>query len=134
MIHSDVNDSSTVVSDITSMTLADSAIEREKEDSAIYVYDVNEDIEGLVNLYLPPGKKTDHMGIKMHLFGRIELVSFTDHLLLLLLLLILLKIIQTPFIHHFPLSSFTLPLFFFSVWAKRHMQWRMEDQRMISCV
>ncbi len=56
------------------MTLADTAMEREKEDSVVYVYDVNEDIEGVVNLYLPPGKKTDHMGIKMHLFGRIELV------------------------------------------------------------
>ena len=73
--NSDMNDSSTVLSDITSHTLGGVDVERSDENSVLYVYDASEDVEGFVNLYLPPGKKADHLGIKVELIGQIEMVS-----------------------------------------------------------
>lgn len=39
----------------------------------IYAYEASQDIEGHVVLTLPPGKKADHMGIKLHFIGRIDM-------------------------------------------------------------
>jgi vacuolar protein sorting-associated protein 26 len=73
--NADINDSSTVVSDITSLTLGGVDLERNDENSALYVYHASEDVEGVVNIYLPPGKKSDHLGIKVQFIGRIEMTQ-----------------------------------------------------------
>jgi|EP00550_Attheya_septentrionalis_P005213 vacuolar protein sorting-associated protein 26 len=39
----------------------------------IYAYEANEDIVGTVTLSLPPGKRSDHLGIKIQFIGRIDM-------------------------------------------------------------
>jgi len=39
----------------------------------VYAYDAAEDVAGKVTLYLPQGKKADHLGIKVQFFGRIDM-------------------------------------------------------------
>ena len=39
----------------------------------IYAYEASQDIEGHVIVTLPPGKKTDHLGIKLQFIGRIDM-------------------------------------------------------------
>jgi hypothetical protein len=38
-------------------------------------YEASQDIKGKVLLTLPPGKKADHLGIKIQFIGRIDMVS-----------------------------------------------------------
>ena len=38
-----------------------------------YAYEASEDVEGKVILFLPQGKKSDHLGIKVQFFGRIDM-------------------------------------------------------------
>mmetsp|Transcript_12657 Transcript_12657/g.27405 ORF Transcript_12657/g.27405 Transcript_12657/m.27405 type:complete len:382 (-) Transcript_12657:135-1280(-) len=40
---------------------------------AVYAYEASEDVEGRVLLFLPQGKKADHLGIKVQFFGRIDM-------------------------------------------------------------
>jgi len=44
----------------------------------IYAYGENEDVQGVVHLVLPPGKKFEHLGIKIQFVGRIDMVSLDD--------------------------------------------------------
>eukprot|EP00521_Asterionellopsis_glacialis_P007117 CAMPEP_0195284120 /NCGR_PEP_ID=MMETSP0707-20130614/2436_1 /TAXON_ID=33640 /ORGANISM="Asterionellopsis glacialis, Strain CCMP134" /LENGTH=397 /DNA_ID=CAMNT_0040343421 /DNA_START=103 /DNA_END=1296 /DNA_ORIENTATION=+ len=39
----------------------------------LYVYDAPEDVSGVVTLSLPPGKKQDHLGIKIEFIGCIDM-------------------------------------------------------------
>jgi len=39
----------------------------------IYVYDADQDIQGVVHLILPPGKSYEHLGIKIQVLGRIKM-------------------------------------------------------------
>ncbi|KAL7578405.1 hypothetical protein ACA910_012802 [Epithemia clementina (nom. ined.)] len=41
--------------------------------SMIYAYEASQDIEGHVILTLPPGKKAEHLGIKLQFIGRIDM-------------------------------------------------------------
>lgn len=41
----------------------------------LYAYEASEDIGGKVLLMLPPGKKADHLGIKIQFIGRIDMVG-----------------------------------------------------------
>lgn len=38
-----------------------------------FAYEASEDIEGRIVLLLPPGKRADHLGIKVQFFGRIDM-------------------------------------------------------------
>jgi hypothetical protein len=41
---------------------------------ALFAYDEDQNIEGEVVLWLPPGKSMEHTGIKVQFLGRIDLV------------------------------------------------------------
>ena len=41
----------------------------------LYAYDANTDVEGIISLMVPPGKKVEHLGIRVEFVGRIETVS-----------------------------------------------------------
>lgn len=43
--------------------------------SRIVAYSSEQDVEGQVTLAMPPGKKMDHLGIRVKFFGRIDMVS-----------------------------------------------------------
>jgi vacuolar protein sorting-associated protein 26 len=43
------------------------------EESTLYVYEASDDIEGQVVFRLPPGKKAEHLGIKVQFLGRIDM-------------------------------------------------------------
>jgi len=38
----------------------------------LYAYDANTDVEGIISLMVPPGKKVEHLGIRVEFVGRIE--------------------------------------------------------------
>ena len=40
---------------------------------SVHVFEVDEDVSGTVSLTLPQGKKLEHLGVKVGLFGRIEM-------------------------------------------------------------
>lgn len=40
----------------------------------MYAYEASQDVEGVVVLTLPAGKKMDHLGIKIQFIGRIDMV------------------------------------------------------------
>lgn len=40
----------------------------------MYAYEASQDVEGVIILSLPPGKKMDHLGIKIQFIGRIDMV------------------------------------------------------------
>ncbi len=44
-----------------------------QQESAIFAYEQHQDINGLVTLYLAPGKKVEHLGIKIQFIGRIDM-------------------------------------------------------------
>ncbi len=60
---------------------------QQQQQEVIYAFGEMEDVQGVVNFCLPPGKKFDHLGIKVQLLGRVEMVR--DGMLLLLLIIIL---------------------------------------------
>lgn len=39
----------------------------------VYAYEADQDVQGVVILRMPPGKKVEHMGIKVQFVGRIDL-------------------------------------------------------------
>lgn len=41
--------------------------------SKIFAYEASQPVEGVVSLILPPGKKAEHLGIKIQFIGRIEM-------------------------------------------------------------
>lgn len=41
---------------------------------ALCAYEASQDVSGKVMLTLPPGKKADHLGIKIQFIGRIDMV------------------------------------------------------------
>ena len=41
----------------------------------IYAYGELEDVQGVVHLLLPPGKKFEHLGVKIQYVGRVDMVS-----------------------------------------------------------
>jgi Vacuolar protein sorting-associated protein 26 len=42
--------------------------------SAVVVFEATRDIAGMVRLVIPPGKKMEHLGIKVQFIGRIDMV------------------------------------------------------------
>jgi len=74
-----IPDTQSVVSDITTPTMGtpDSLYNGAAHVSArhgpVYAYSAEEDIEGEVTILLPPGKKADHLGIKVQFIGRIDM-------------------------------------------------------------
>ena len=40
---------------------------------ALYVFEGSQDVEGHVIITMPPGKKTEHLGIKLQFIGRIDM-------------------------------------------------------------
>jgi hypothetical protein len=40
----------------------------------LYGYEASQDISGIVTLQIPPGKKVEHLGIKVQFIGRIDMV------------------------------------------------------------
>jgi hypothetical protein len=43
----------------------------------LYAYEASQDVGGKVVLTLPPGKKADHLGIKIQFIGRIDMVRLS---------------------------------------------------------
>ena len=43
------------------------------QSEAIFCYEQHQDVSGIVSLYLGPGKKVEHMGIKIQFIGRIDM-------------------------------------------------------------
>ncbi len=41
----------------------------------VYAYDATMDVEGVITLSIPPGKKVEHMGMRVEFVGRIDMVS-----------------------------------------------------------
>ncbi len=41
----------------------------------VYAYDAAMDVEGVITLSIPPGKKVEHMGMRVEFVGRIDMVS-----------------------------------------------------------
>lgn len=41
----------------------------------VYAYDAAMDVEGVITLSIPPGKKVEHLGMRVEFVGRIEMVS-----------------------------------------------------------
>jgi len=48
------------------------------DSGAVFAYDASTDIEGQVSLYLPQGKKVDHLGINVEFLGRITMHHHTN--------------------------------------------------------
>ena len=44
---------------------------------AVVAYEASRDVSGVVRLRVPPGKKVEHLGIKVQFIGRIDMVSHT---------------------------------------------------------
>lgn len=43
--------------------------------SQLFAYEAHQDIGGFVTLHVAPGKKIEHLGIKVQFIGRIDTVS-----------------------------------------------------------
>ena len=41
-----------------------------------FAYEASQDVGGKIVLTLPPGKKADHLGIKIQFIGRIDMVRY----------------------------------------------------------
>ena len=41
----------------------------------VYAYDALMDVEGIITLSIPPGKKAEHLGMRVEFVGRIDMVS-----------------------------------------------------------
>lgn len=41
----------------------------------VYAYDATMDVEGVITLSIPPGKKVEHLGMRVEFVGRIDMVS-----------------------------------------------------------
>lgn len=40
----------------------------------LYAYEAHQDVGGVITLHLAPGKKVEHLGIKVQFIGRIDMV------------------------------------------------------------
>jgi hypothetical protein len=49
------------------------------EMGTLFAFEAAENVAGTVVLSLPPGKKWDHLGIKIQFIGRIDMVSGRKH-------------------------------------------------------
>lgn len=47
----------------------------QQQQEVIYAFGEMEDVQGVVRLCLPPGKKFDHLGVKVQFVGRVDMVS-----------------------------------------------------------
>jgi vacuolar protein sorting-associated protein 26 len=63
--------SGSVASTMTTGTYPPSATVN--KESNLYVYEASDDVEGRVVFRLPPGKKAEHLGIKVQFLGRIDM-------------------------------------------------------------
>ena len=45
-----------------------------KQDTQFFGYEASQDVGGFVTLQIPPGKKLEHLGIKVQFIGRIDMV------------------------------------------------------------
>jgi Vacuolar protein sorting-associated protein 26 len=45
--------------------------------SQLFAYEAQQDVGGVVTLHIAPGKKIEHLGIKVQFIGRIDMVSAT---------------------------------------------------------
>ena len=43
--------------------------------SQLFAYEAQQDVGGVVTLHIAPGKKIEHLGIKVQFIGRIDMVS-----------------------------------------------------------
>ncbi len=43
------------------------------QETALFAYEQHQDVSGIVSLYLAPGKKVEHLGIKIQFIGRIDM-------------------------------------------------------------
>jgi Vacuolar protein sorting-associated protein 26 len=50
--------------------------EMDTKQTQLYGYEASQDISGIVTLQIPPGKKVEHLGIKVQFIGRIDMVRF----------------------------------------------------------
>ena len=46
-----------------------------KQEVQLFGYEASQDVGGVVTLLIPPGKKLEHLGIKVQFIGRIDMVS-----------------------------------------------------------
>jgi vacuolar protein sorting-associated protein 26 len=44
-----------------------------QQETELFAYGQHQDVSGIVSLYLPPGKKVEHLGIKIQFIGRIDM-------------------------------------------------------------
>ena len=58
---------------VTPVTMTSSG-ELEVKPQPMYAYEASQDIGGVVTIHLPPGKKMEHLGIKIMFIGRIDMV------------------------------------------------------------
>ena len=47
-----------------------------QQQEQVYAYESHQDIAGVVTLHLAPGKKVEHLGIKVQFIGRIDTVCY----------------------------------------------------------
>lgn len=47
----------------------------------LYAYGEHEDVQGVVHLVLPPGRKFESLGVKIQFVGRVDMVSITAFIL-----------------------------------------------------
>lgn len=45
-----------------------------KQEVQLFGYEASQDVGGVVTLQVPPGKKLEHLGIKVQFIGRIDMV------------------------------------------------------------
>lgn len=45
----------------------------------MFAYESNQDVGGSVTIHLAPGKKVDHLGIKVQFIGRIDMVRYIEY-------------------------------------------------------
>jgi hypothetical protein len=48
---------------------------QQQQGEILYAYGENEDVQGVVHLILPHGRKFEHLGVKIQFVGRVDLVS-----------------------------------------------------------
>lgn len=56
-----------------SSTMTQSGMMMSPKESPLYIYEADGDVEGSVVFRLPPGKKAEHLGIKVQFLGRIDM-------------------------------------------------------------
>ena len=60
-----------------------------KQDTQFFGYEASQDVGGVVTLQIPPGKKLEHLGIKVQFIGRIDMVRDDPNFALLFILILI---------------------------------------------